>query len=154
MVLSLQVVVESRSLLREHVTPDFFEDPRFNPSWWSWGSAKSPVSFCRFLDGDIEVARAKVLPGCGEYGGYTSWDCPRGGATEIDLIEVRVDLRSSDSRYGRQTVAEIAQHFGEPVVAMSLDETSDGFWQALGWTAHFHPDDDSYRTYRTLFTST
>ena len=153
MALSLEVVSESLSRLGEHVIPDFQIDPRFNSSWWSRGSAKSPVSYCRFLDGDEEVARAKVLPGCGEYRGYTSWACPPGGVTEIDLIEVRVDIRMTDRRYGRQAVAEIAHHYGQPVVAMSLDESSDGFWRSLGWTAHSHPDDDDYRSYRTLFSS-
>lgn len=153
MALSFEVVAESLSRGREHVIPPFERDPRFNSSWWSRGSAKSPVSYCRALDGDEEVARAKVLPGCGEYRGYTSWACPPGGATEIDLLEVRVDLRMSDRRYGRKTVAKIAHHYGEPVVAMSLDETSDSFWHSLGWNAHFHPDDDEYRSYRTLFTS-
>jgi hypothetical protein len=150
---SFEVVAESLSPRREHVYPDFETDPRFDPSWWSRGSAKSPVSYCRFWDGDEEVSRAKVLPRCGEYRGYASWNCPPGGVTEIDLIEVRVDLRRSDRRYGRHTVAQIARHYGEPVVAMSLDETSDSFWRSLGWTAHFHPDDDGYRSYRTLFSS-
>ncbi|MDQ0284794.1 hypothetical protein J2S65_005178 [Rhodococcus fascians] len=153
MVLSLEVVAESLSRSRKYVVPSFGEDPGFNPAWWSRGGAKSPVVYCRFLDGDIEVARAKVLPGFGEYRGYTSWVCPPGGATEIELIEVRVDLCTSGSRYGRQAVAGIAHRFGEPVVAMSLGKTSDGFWQALGWTAHLHPNGDSDRSYRTLFTS-
>lgn len=153
MALSFEVVTESLSSRREHVIPVFAKDARFNPSWWSSGSAKSPVSYCRFLDGDEEVVRAKVLPGSGEYRGYTSWACPVGGGTEIDLIEVRIDLRRSDRRYGRQAVEEIAHHYGQPVVAMSLDETSDGFWRSLGWTPHVHPDDEGYGNYRTLFTS-
>lgn len=153
MVLLLEVVAESLSRSREHVVPSFGQDPGFNPSWWSSDGAKSPVVYCRFLDGDIEVARAKVLPGSGEYRGYTSWACPPGGATEIDLIEVRVDRRGGGRRYGSQAVTEIAQRFGEPVVAVSLDETSDRFWRALGWTAHLHPEDDGNRSHRPLFTS-
>ena len=153
MTLSFEVVAESLSRRREHVFPSFELDARFNSSWWSRGSAKSPVSYCRLLDGGEEVARAKVLPGCGEYRGYASWACPAGGVTEIDLIEVRVDLRMSHRGYGRQAVVEIAHHFGQPVIAMSLDETSDGFWRSLGWTAHFHSDVDGYRSYRTLFSS-
>lgn len=153
MALRFEVVTESRSAQREHVIPDFRDDPRFNSSWWQHGSAKSPVSYGRFLDADEEVARVKVLPGAGEYSGYETWRCPRGGATEIELIEVRIDLRTSGHRYGQRAVEEIVRHFGEPVVAMSLDDNSDGFWRSLGWTAHVHPDADEYRSYRTLFTS-
>ncbi|MEV0271441.1 hypothetical protein AB0H43_21905 [Hamadaea sp. NPDC050747] len=153
MALSFEVVTESLSPRREQVIPGFVKDTRFNTSWWCSGSAKSPVSYCRFLDGDVEVARAKVFPGAGEYRGYTSWACPVDGATEIDLIEVRFDLRRSDRRYGRQAVEEIAHRYGQPVVAMSLDETSDGFWRSLAWTAHLHPDDEGHGHYRTLFTS-
>ncbi len=96
-----------------------------------------------------------MLPRSGQYLGYTSWSCPQGGATEIDLIEVRVDLGKSDHRYGRRAVDLIAQHYGPPLVAMSLDETSDPFWRSLAWTAHTHPDDNDpqYSRYRTLFTS-
>lgn len=153
MALSLEVITESLSARREHVIPHFEQDARFNFSWWHAGSAKSPVSYCRFLDDGEEVARAKVLPRSGEYRGYMSWACPRGGVTEIDLIEVRVDLRNSGLRYGRRAVDLIAQHYGDPVVAMSLDETSDAFWRSLAWTPHAHPDDNDpqYSRYRTLF---
>lgn len=154
MPLSFEVVFERLARQQEHGYPDFRGDERFNPLWWRSGSAESPVSYCRFLDDGEEVARAKIFPGSGEYRGYTSWVCPLGGATEIDLIEVRIDLQRSDRRYGRRAVEEIADHYGQPVVAMSLDETSDGFWRSLGWTAHIHPDSDRYRKYRTLFTST
>jgi hypothetical protein len=67
---------------------------------------------------------------------------------------VRVDLRKSGQRHGRRAVDLIAQHHGHPVVAMSLDETSDAFWRSLAWTPHTHPDDDpQYSRYRTLFSS-
>lgn len=152
MPLDLQVVAESLSPRRDHVTPGYEQDPGFEWSWWHSGSAKSPVSYCRFLDGGVEVARAKVLPGAGEYKGYTSWSCPWGGVTEIDLFEVRVNLHGRG--YGTMAVNEIIRHYGAPVVAMSRDESSDGFWHSLGWTAHTHPDDDEdFSRYRTLFTS-
>ncbi|EGD41661.1 hypothetical protein NBCG_04032 [Nocardioidaceae bacterium Broad-1] len=155
MALSLEVVTESWSAKTEHVTPDFEHDPRFDSSWWHAGSAKSPVSYCRFLDDGDEVARAKVLPRSGEYRGYTSWSCPQGGVTEIDLIEVRNDLRKTGQRYGTRAVDLIGQHFGRPIVAMSLDETSDPFWGSLAWTPHTHPDDNDpqHSRYRTLFSS-
>lgn len=155
MALILDVVTEGLSTRREHVTPAFEQDARFDFSWWHAGSAKSPVSYCRFLDGDDEVARAKVLPGSGEYSGYTSWSCPHGGVTEIDLIEVRVDLRKSGQHYGRRAVDSIGQHYGLPMVAMSLDEASDEFWHSLGWASHAHPDDTDpqYPRFRTLFSS-
>lgn len=151
MTLVLEVVTESLSRRREHVFPEFQRDPRFNPTWWHSGSAKSPVSYCRFLHDGEEVGRAKVLPASHSYGGYTTWSCPPGGATEIDLIEIRPDLRRSPHRYGRQAVEAIGRAYGCPVIAMSLDATSDLFWEALGWTAHAHPDANGHGI---LFTST
>jgi hypothetical protein len=96
------------------------------------------------------LGRAKILPGSGEYLGYTSWSCPVGGVTEIDLIEIRIDLRRSIHHYGRRAVEAIGLTFGQPIVAMSRDETSDPFWRSLRWTAHTHPDDNQCRNYRTL----
>jgi hypothetical protein len=132
------------------VFPDFVEDTRFDPSWWRDGSAMSPVTYCRFLDHDEEVGRAKILPESRSYDGYTSWSCPAAGVTEIDRIEIRPDLRRAPKSYGRQVVAAISQAYGEPLVALSLDETSDGFWSALGWTAHAHQNGEGFST---LFTS-
>jgi hypothetical protein len=148
--LVLHVVTENLSYWRANVYPHFEEDARFNPTWWRDPSAKSPVSYCRFMDGGEEVGRAKVLLGSGSYAGYTTWACPLGGVTEIDLIEIRPDLRRSIKRYGRHAVEAIARHYGEPLVAMSLDQTSDIFWRSLGWTAHTQPEGECYRT---LFTS-
>lgn len=150
MMLVLDVVTERLSSHRERVVPDFERDARFNSTWWRSGSAKSPVSYCRFLDDGQEIGRAKILPGSHSYAGYKSWSCPPAGVTEIDLIEIRPDLRRSEKRYGRQAVEVIGMTYGQPVIAMSLDETSDPFWRSLGWTTHTHPDGDGYRT---LFTS-
>lgn len=150
MTLVLEVVTESLSQKREHVIPGFQRDPRFNPAWWHRGGATSPVSYCRFLESGEEVGRAKVFPAAHSYRGYTTWNCPPRGATEIDLIEIRADLRRSHYRFGRQAVEGIGRAYGRPVIAMSLDETSDRFWEALGWTAHTHPDGFGYRT---LYTS-
>jgi hypothetical protein len=150
MTLVLEVVAESLFPRRERVFPDFEKDARFNQTWWHSGSAKSPVTYCRLLDNGEEVGRAKILPGSRSYSGYTTWACPPAGVTEIDLIEIRSDLRRSNKRYGRQAVEAIRRTYGQPVIAMSLDGTSDTFWRALGWTAHTHPDGDRYRI---LFTS-
>lgn len=150
MTLLLEVVTESSTHRSAHVYPDFDADARFHPTWWRDGSAKSPVTYCRFLDGGEEVGRAKILPGSAKYTGYITWSCPPGGVTEIDLIEIRPDLRRSSKRYGRQAVEAIAEQFGGPVAALSLDDTSDSFWRSLGWTAHTHPEGGRYRT---LFTS-
>lgn len=151
MTLPLEVVTESLSPQSEHVFTDFEKDARFNSTWWHSGSAKSPVSYCRFLDNGQEVGRAKILPGSHSYGDYTTWSCPPSGVTEIDLIEIRTDLRRSDKRYGRQAVEAIGRRYGQPIIAMSLDETSSTFWRSLGWTAHTHPVGDGNRI---LFTST
>lgn len=148
--LVLEIVTESLTSRREHVIPDFEKDARFNPTWWHRGSAKSPVSYCRFLDNHEEVGRAKILLGSRSYTCYTTWSCPPAGVTEIDLIEIRADLRRSEEHFGRQAVAAIGLTYGQPVIAMSLDETSDPFWIALGWTSHTHPDGDRRQM---LFTS-
>lgn len=150
MALLLEVVTECLTQQSEQVYAQFDEDARFNLDWWRGGSATSPVSFCRFVEGEEEVGRAKILPRAGIYAGYTTWSCPSGGTTEIDLIEIRPDLRRSGRHYGSRAVNAIGELYGHPVVAMSLDETSDLFWRSLGWVAHSHPDDGRYRT---LFTS-
>lgn len=149
MPLALQVVAQNLAP-GEHVSPQFADDPRFNNRWWSDGSAKSPVSYCSLYDDEQEVARAKVLHHAGIYAGYSTWSCPQGGVTEIDLIEVRPDLQRTGQGYGRRSVARLVATFGAPAVAMSLDEESDGFWRALRWTMHQHPDGDHYRS---LYTS-
>lgn len=150
MILTLEIVTECLKRQSGPVFPRFQEDARFNRDWWSRYSAKSPLSYCRFVVDGEEIGRAKILPESGFYTGYTTWSCPARGVTEIDLIEIRLDLRRSRSHYGREAVAAIGRAYGYPVVAMSLDETSDRFWRSLGWTAHTHPDGDRYRT---LFTS-
>lgn len=150
MELVLRVVTESLHSQSRKVYPEFEPDPRFNPTWWRNGSAKSPVSYCQFMENGVEVGRAKILPESRSYTGYVTWTCPPAGATEIDLIEIRPDLRRSRRRYGSQVVEAIARRYGRPVIALSLDETSDGFWRSLRWAEHTLPDDDRAKT---LFTS-
>lgn len=145
MPLDLVVVSESQSHLTEHVLPNFPRDPRFNPAWWDRGSAKSPVSYCQLLEVGEEVARAKILPRAGSYLDYPSWHSPPGGVTEVDLIEVRPDLRCTGLRYGARAVEMIGVRYGRPMVAMSLDESSDGFWRRLGWLEHRRLDDEGAR---------
>jgi hypothetical protein len=60
MALVLQVVTECL-VHGEHVSPDYVDDARFNPTWWHRGHAKSPVSYCRLLDGAEEEV-AEVVP--------------------------------------------------------------------------------------------
>ena len=71
-----------------------------------------------------------------------------GGEVDGEPYDTRVNLRGRG--YGPAVVEEIAKHYGEPIVAMSLGESSDSFWRSLGWTAHAHPE---YSRNRTLFTS-
>lgn len=150
MALILEVVAESLTHQRGHVYPRFDRDSRFHPDWWRRGSPRSPVSYCRFTDDGDEVGRAKILPKSGVYAAYPTWSCPTGGVTEIDFIEIRPDFRRSGRHYGSAAVEAIGQTYGQPIVAMSLDETSDRFWRSLGWVAHTRPDGEAYRT---LFTS-
>jgi hypothetical protein len=71
---------------------------------------------------------------------YPTRRVPRGGATEIDLIEVRADLRGRGQGIGRSVLALIKKTFPGPYVALSLDENSDGFWRRVGWAEHDHPE--------------
>lgn len=148
--MELEVVSEDLRQRRQ-VVPGFDEDPRFTPDWWILGSADSPVSFCRFIVDRQEVGRAKILPGAGTYADYASWSPALGGATEIDRLEIRVDLRRTGYRFGTQAVELICQVYGTPIAAMSLDQKTDSFWRKQGWTEHHHPEDDG-RRFRRLFT--
>lgn len=150
MALYVEVVAEDLSYRRNHVSPNFGNDKRFKQAWWNPDGGKSPVSYCRFIDDDEEVGRAKVIPRSRSYPGYTTWHPPTADLAEIELIEIRPDLRRSHKGYGRHAVEAIRRKYGDPVIAMSLDETSDPFWERIGWTAHTHPDDDYARV---LFSS-
>ncbi|MEN3268635.1 hypothetical protein [Pseudonocardia sp.] len=112
----------------------------FNPTWWV-GSAKGPAVWCSVADVALgEVARAQVKPRSFVGAAYPTRPLPAGGATEIDLLEVREHLRRSGLGIGRDVVAMIEEAFPGPYVALSLDATSDGFWRRLGWSEHDHGD--------------
>jgi hypothetical protein len=142
MALMLEVVAETLPV-REHVHPDYILDSRFNPSWWQNSSAKSPVTYCRLLDEQAEeVARAKILPGSRTGLAYPTYTVPPDGVVEIDLLEVRVDMRHPRRGLGAQAVNAIQETYGAPIIALSLNEESDLFWSGLGWTVHLHEDGD------------
>jgi len=63
-----------------------------------------------------------------------------GGATEVDLLEVRADLRGTGLRLGSKAVALIEEAFPGPYVALSLNTNTDGFWRRIGWREHDHAD--------------
>ena len=139
------VVVSSAQTLRKRASPDFVDDPRFRPWWWTGSMAEGPVSWCSLMAGDTEVARAKVKPRSRLGVAYPTYRLAPEGATDIDLIEVRIDLQRSNRGYGRAAVTSLVKSFGAPAVAMSLDEESDEFWRALGWAEHVHEEDDGHR---------
>jgi hypothetical protein len=139
------VVVSSAQTRGIRASPDFSDDPRFRANWWAGSMPEGPVSWCSLLDGDTEVARAKVKPRSGLGVAYPTYRVPPEGATEIDLIEVRIDLQRSHRGYGRAAVTSLVKSFGAPAVAMSLDEESDGFWRSLRWAEHVHEEDDGHR---------
>lgn len=138
------VVVSSAQTRGIRAYPDYSDDPRFRPSWWAGSMPEGPVSWCSLLAGETEVARAKVKPRSQLGVAYPSYHVPPDGATEIDLIEVRIDLQRSERGYGRAAVTSLVKSFGAPAVAMSLDEESDGFWRALRWAEHVHEEDDGH----------
>jgi hypothetical protein len=93
---------------------------------------------------------AKVKPWSRAGVEYPTYSIPSDGATEIDLIEVRQDLRGTGHHYGCAAVNCLVEAFGTPAIAMSLDEDSDGFWRALGWQEHVHEEADGHRRLFTL----
>jgi hypothetical protein len=110
----------------------------FKSTWWV-GSAKGPAVWCSVADAALgEVARAQVKLRSFVGAAYPTRPLPAGGATEIDLLEVREDLRHGGLGIGRDVVAMIGAAFPGPYVALSLDATSDGFWRRLGWREHDH----------------
>jgi hypothetical protein len=129
-----------------HAEKPFAVESGFNPAWWNTGLVKGPVAWCSARDlgvGEIARAQIKIRSFVGE--AYPTRRIPRHGATEIDLIEVRVDLRGGGRAIGRSFVAMIKAEFPGPYVALSLDEGSDGFWRRLGWVEHDHPDAADHR---------
>lgn len=118
----------------------------FNAAWWNIGLVKGPIAWCSARDpkaGEIARAQIKIRSFTGE--AYPSRHIPPNGATEIDFLEVRVDLRGGGRAIGRSFLAMIKEEFPGPYVALSLDESSDGFWRRLGWVEHDHPEAAEYR---------
>lgn len=118
----------------------------FNAGWWDTGLVRGPVAWCSARDpsaGEVARAQIKIRSFVGE--AYPARRIPRNGATEIDLIEVRADLRGGGRAIGRNFLAMIMKKFPGPYVALSLDESSDGFWRRLGWVEYDHPDAAEFR---------
>jgi len=119
-------------------TTPFTPNPRFNDTWWL-GDAKGPLAFCSFsTDSCGEVARALIKRSSTTGEVYPTYTRSRFGSTEIDRLEVRVDLQRQG--FGRETIALVSAEFEPPFVALSLNEWSDAFWRSLGWAEHQHPD--------------
>ncbi len=130
-------LLEGAPLVDEWISRPFTHDPGFNDSWWL-GDAKGPLVFCIFTsDGHGEVARAAIKLRSTLGVAYPTYARPQHGATEIDRLEVRTDLRGQ--RFGHEAVDRLLVEFPRPCIALSLDDRSDRFWRSLGWTEHPHP---------------
>lgn len=126
----------------EWVEKPFEPVPGFSNNWWT-GSAKGPLVFCSFAHETYgEVARAQVRPASTVGEAYPTWDRPREGASEIDLFEVRIDLQGNG--IGHDAVPVLLTQFPPPVIALSLDRSSERFWRSLGWAEHAQPDAADY----------
>lgn len=135
-------LLEPERLTDEWVTRPFAPDSRFNPSWWT-GDAKGPLAFCAFSALPVgEVARAQVKLASDVGAAYPTYARPRLGSTEVDLFEVRPDLRGTG--IGRTAVDLLLLTFEHPLVALSLNRRSDEFWRKIGWVAHHHVDAANY----------
>lgn len=128
----------------EWLSKPFQDHPGFTSQWWI-GEAKGPLVFCSFAEDTLgEVARAQLRPHSAVGVAYPAWSRPLAGSTEIDLLEVRVDLQ--ERGIGRAAVDLLIAGFPAPAVALSLDSRSDGFWRSIGWTPYEHEDAAEYRT--------
>lgn len=151
MAIELEVVGEERrSGLR--LRADFEISDAFEDRFWWLDTAHTPAAWCRFTDGKVEVARAKVLFGSRFGAPYPTWVVPPTGATQIELLAVRDSLRGCG--IGSAAVDLLATAFPSPLIAMSRDDRSDRFWSRLGWTEHLHEEhhESPIGCYR-LFTS-
>lgn len=132
-------LLEGAPLADEWTTRPFMQDAGFNESWWL-GPAKGPLVFCSFTNGAREeVARVQIKPHSMFGVAYPTYSRPAAGATEIDRLEVRADLRGQ--HLGHEVVDHLLVTFAPPCIAVSLDDLSDRFWRSLSWTEHLHPDD-------------
>lgn len=122
-----------------HVPMPYDHVAGFDDDWWLRTIPAGPV-FCTFTDGPDgpEVARAYLLFGSDMGIAWPTFAMPPGGTTEIVRFEVRQDRWSE--KIGVAAAALLTGHYPGPLVANSLDTNTDGFWRAIGWTWHEHPD--------------
>ena len=132
----------------ELIRAPFEKSALFKDAWWT-GTVKGPVEWCRIEnERGEEVARARLVVNSRIGASYPSRPVPPKGATQIDLVEVRKDLRFTSRRgIGRQVVDLLTATFPPPFVLISLDQQSDAFWRKLDWREHSHPNGDE----RSLF---
>src|SRR5690348_8826455 len=124
--------LEGAPLAGEWITKPFRQNPGFSGSWWL-GDAKGPLVFCSLTTDDHgEVARAQIKLRSTLGVAYPTYTRPPLGSTEIDLVEVRSDLRGRG--LGHEVVDGLLVEFPPPHIACSLDERSNDFWRSLGWT--------------------
>lgn len=139
MALTLEIL-HGEAVVDGVLSKPYADDPRFNTSWWT-GVTKPPAVFCSFVSTEHgEVARALVRPGALLGGPYPIYERRHLSTTEIDLFEVRPDVRERGFATGALEL--LAPRFPTPLGALSFDERSDGFWRAIRWTEHPHEDAD------------
>jgi hypothetical protein len=132
-------ILEGASLSFNRTTKPFMQTCGFNDDWWV-GTAKRPVVFCSITtDPEGEVARAQIRPHSPLGAAYPTYMRSRRDWTEIDLLEVRADLR--DLGFGHAVVGRLLPEFPSPCIAASLNGWSDRFWRSLGWAEHAHPNE-------------
>ncbi|MCW2814889.1 MAG: hypothetical protein JWN84_2344 [Nocardioides sp.] len=110
----------------------------FRDSWWL-EQAQQPLNFYIAHNAEHgEVARVQVSLSTTSGDAYPTWTRPDNGGAEIDLLEVRSDLRGQS--IGTATIERVQSALAVPLIAISLNAASDAFWRALGWTEHLHED--------------
>lgn len=132
-------ILEGAPLSDNWTTKPFMQTRGFNDDWWV-GTAKRPVVFCSFTtDHQGEVARAQIRPRSPLGAAYPTYTRSQRDSTEIDLLEVRADLR--DQCFGHAVVDRLLAEFPPPCIAASLNGESARFWRSLGWAEHAHPNE-------------
>jgi GNAT superfamily N-acetyltransferase len=126
-----------------YLAEPFELDDDFEVGWWHGRhfSAERDTYLRVLLDGS-EVGRV-LMDSQVELDHYGDAPLALASLLEIELIEIAASRRGEG--LGRQVVELLCQLYPDRQL-VALSEDADGFWSALGWIRHDHPDGpDRYR---------
>lgn len=119
--------------------PAYPESADFRMPWWVGEDfdAGEGLQWFSVYEGSEEVARFLLEP---RHLLSTRFEIaiPEGGFLEIVFLEVSNAKRRTG--VGTRTVRQlVALHDGTRLMVISQDESSDRFWNSVGWQRHEHP---------------